>query len=109
MFIGGGVPLVPRRMKTVGRFSAPDPWNDNAPAEFSIEAYRLFGEHVRVVRDTKWLGLGYLHGISSSLDSRDRLMPDALTELWRTGRLTPEQLPGILYQIAASLKPADFH
>lgn len=106
--MSSGILLVPRRMKTVGRFTAPDPWNGNAPAEFTIEAYRLFNSGTRVLRDTRGLGLAYLYGISSEIDGADRILPEALAELWRRGEVAPEKLPSMLAQVAPALKPEDY-
>ena len=106
--MSSGIILVPRRMKTVGRFTAPDPWNGNAPAEFTIEAYRLFNPAIRALRDTRGLGLAYLYGISSEIDGADRVLPEALAELWRRGEVAPEKLPSMLAQVAPTLKPEDY-
>lgn len=82
------------RVKTLAAFSAPDPWNEKAPAEFTIESHLLGPKNpVRAPRDT---GGPYILGIRSGIDGETHIMPESLSELWNAGKAPAEALPGLL-------------
>jgi hypothetical protein len=99
------VKLVPFRVKTLATFAAPDPWNDSTPAEFTIEAHVLAGEHaLRAPQDT---GPPYVLGIRSEIDGETHIMPESLSELWNTSRAPSQALPRLLKGIEPSLAKGD--
>jgi hypothetical protein len=100
--------LVPRRVRTEARFQAPDPWNGGAPAEFSIETYYYVPEHVREVSCPWRWGSTPLHGLRSGIDGVERFLPDALSHLWKVGKVAAEALPGLLREIEPDLAQTDF-
>jgi hypothetical protein len=107
------VHLVPRRVRTVARFRAPDPWQDDRLAEFSIEAYRYVQQPEFF---TNWRDLPLprrseakeVYGLRSELDGRQRLLPDALSHLWKAGRLPAEVLPALLRDLRPQLSKTDY-
>jgi len=100
------ITLVPARVKTLGSFPAPDPWNNQRPSDFTIEAHRLLPKNAaHAPRDT---GPPYILGIRSEIDGAVHLMPESLSELWNTGRAPAEALPRLLHTIEPSLKNTDF-
>jgi hypothetical protein len=98
--------LVPRRVRTEARFRAADPWNGGAPAEFSIETYYCVPEHIQVV-SWRW-GSTPIHGLRSGIDGVERFLPDALSHLWKVGKVAAEALPGLLREIEPDLAQTDF-
>jgi hypothetical protein len=48
-----------------------------------------------------------VYGIRSQLDDKERVMPEALAELWRTKAVAPEALPRLLAQIQPTLRRTD--
>ena len=100
--------LVPRRVRTEACFRAADPWNGGAPAEFSIETYYYVPGHVRVVTCPWRWGSTPIHGLRSSIDGVERFLPDALSHLWKVGKVSAEALPGLLQEIAPDLAQTDF-
>lgn len=100
------VELFPVRVKTLAAFSALDPWNELAPAEFTIEAHLLGPKNpVRAPRDA---GGPYILGIRSELDGETHIMPESLSEIWNTGKAPAEALPGLLHGIEPRLRKRDF-
>jgi hypothetical protein len=100
--------LVPRRVRTEACFRAADPWNGGAPAEFSIETYYYVPEHVRVVTCPWRWGSTPIHGLRSGIDGVERFLPDALSHLWKIGKVAAEALPGLLREIEPDLAQTDF-
>jgi len=100
------IELFPVRVKTLAAFSGLDPWNELAPAEFTIEAHLLGPKNpVRAPRDT---GGPYILGLRSELDGETHIMPESLSELWNTGKAPAEALPGLLHGIGPRLRKQDF-
>ena len=100
------VKLVPFRVKTLATFGAPDPWNNSAHADFTIEAHLLLAEHaVRAPRDIR---PPYVLGLRSEIDGRTHFMPESLSELWNSGQAPAEALPRLLKGIEPSLNKGDF-
>jgi hypothetical protein len=56
----------------------------------------------------KPLAGNYLYGIRSELDGRERMLPESLSELWRTNQVAAEALPRLLREIAPKLKQWDY-
>jgi hypothetical protein len=100
--------LVPRRVRTEACFRAADPWNGGAPAEFSIETYYYVPGHVRVVTCPWRWGSTPIYGLRSGIDGVERFLPDALSHLWKVGKVPAEALPGLLREIEPDLAQTDF-
>lgn len=100
--------LVPRRLRTEARFQAPDPVYGNRDTEFSIESYIYVLEHADE-RSSLWrAGNTPVFGLRSEIDGAERFLPDSLSHLWRSGRVPPEALPGLLQEIAPRLRKSDY-
>ncbi len=100
--------LVPRRVRTEARFRGLDPWNGDVPTELSIETYYYVPEHVREVPSPCPWGDTPIHAIRSRVDGVERLLPDALGHLWKTGKVSAEALPGLLREMEPDLAQTDF-
>lgn len=99
--------LVPRRVRTEARFRGADPWNRDVAADLSIEAYYFVPEHVEVPCPCPW-GDSPVYALRSGVDGAERFLPDALSHLWRTGKVAAEALPGLLREMEPDLAQADF-
>jgi len=106
MFI---IRLVPVRVKTETSFTADDPWNGNRRTSYTVETYMKLVKGSKPPK-TKPLGYvyGYMYGIRSDIDGVERMLPDSLSELWRTQRVPPEALPRMLKQMQPTLKKGDY-
>jgi len=100
--------LVPRRVRTEARFRGADPWNGNVEADLSIEAYYFVPEHVREIPCPCPWGDAAAYALRSSVDGAERFLPDALSHLWKTGKVAAEGLPGLLREMEPDLAQADF-
>ena len=78
--------LVPVRVKTETSFAADDPWNGNRRTSYTVEAYLKLFKGSKPPK-TKPFGAIYMYGIRSDIDGVERMLPDSLSELWRTQRL----------------------
>src|SRR5881394_3402094 len=98
--------LVPARVRTVGSFRAPDPWNGGRPTDFNIEAYKMVpkGTH----RPKEVWGGKERYGIRSEADGAERMLPDSLGVLLREGRIPKEVAPQLLLEITPTLRKRDF-
>jgi hypothetical protein len=102
------VKLKPARLRTEGKFTAPDPWNGGRSTEWSIEGY--------VWVPARWRGVprGMLkkpaasYALRSEIDGVERFLPDSLGHLVRTGGVPPAALPRLLAEIAPELSKVDF-
>ncbi len=99
--------LVPRRVRTEARFRGADPWNGNVPADLSIEAYYFVPAHVREVPSPCPWGDTAAYALRSGIDGAERFLPEALSHLWKTGKIAAEALPGLLWEMAPDLAPDD--
>ena len=104
MFI---IRLVPVRVKTETSFIADDPWNGNRRTSYTVEAYLSVFKGSKPPKP-KPLGALYMYGIRSDIDGVERMLPDSLSELWRTQRVPPEALPRMLKQMQPTLKKGDY-
>src|SRR5206468_9058958 len=48
------------------------------------------------------------YALRSSVDGAERLLPDALRHLWKTGKVAAEALPGLLREMEPDLAQTDF-
>lgn len=100
--------LVPRRVRTEARFRGADPWNGDVPADLSIEAYYFVPAHVREVPSPCPWGDTPAYALRSGVDGAERFLPDALSHLWKTGKVAAEALPGLLREMEPDLAQTDF-
>jgi hypothetical protein len=101
------IPLSPARVRTEASFTAEDPWNQNRRTAFTVEAYLLVIRGTPPPVGAKPLS-GYLYGIRSELDGGEHMLPEALSELWRTNRIAAETLPRLLKLMQPKLKAWDY-
>jgi hypothetical protein len=101
------IALEPRRLETVTTFQAADPWNGGAAADFELDRYKMMPAGARVVRAGSVWG-NDVYGIRSRLDGVDRILPEALSELYQTRRVEPEQLPRLYAALQPTLRTNDF-
>jgi MFS family permease len=100
--------LVPRRVRTEARFRAADPWDGDSPAELSIEAYYYVPEHMREAKAPwRWCDTP-LYALRSTAGGAERFLPEALSRLWREGRVPAERLPRLLKEMEPELEEEDF-
>jgi hypothetical protein len=103
------IPLAPRRVRTLATFEAPDPWHGGAPARFAIDLYRILPKgSAASPENSLWSGKEVC-GIRSEEDGgQEHMLPEALTELWRTDRVPAHLLPRLLAGIQPTLRRTDF-
>jgi len=87
-YIYAGRPIereVPRtRVKTERSFTAEDPWNQNRPTVFTIEAYLMAAKGTMPRRrPSKRTLFPYFLGIRSEMDGVEHMLPESLAYLWR--------------------------
>ena len=95
----------PVRLRTLARFSAPDPWSEDLFTDYSLDEYVMLPLGSKRNLDSKWS----LHtfGIRWERDSRYRLLPESLVELWKCQRISPEKLPWLLHALEPRLLETD--
>jgi hypothetical protein len=98
----------PARLRTVGSFTAEDPWNQNRRSSFTLEAYMLAPKGFTPKADTKIFGGIPLYGIRSEVDGVERMLPESLTYLCRNNRVPAEKLPWLLKEMGPMLRKTDF-
>lgn len=99
--------FTPMRVRTIGTFRAPDPWNRGQVTDFNLEAYKMVPKGTRRPEDS-WGGKE-LYGIRSELDGAERLLPDSLGVLAVEEKVPKPALPRLLFDITPSLKKGDFN
>jgi len=97
--------LALRRVRTEARFRGADPWNGNIPADLSIEAYCYVPEHRKEI-PCPWSDAA-VYALRSGVDGAERFLPDALSHLWKTGKVAAESLPGLLREMEPELVQTD--
>ena len=100
------VTLAPARIGTAAVFNAADPWNGGHPATFQLDYYAMVPRGARHASPNTPANRRLL-GLCSGIDRCDRLLPESLTELWRLGEISAEQLPSVLHAIEPHLKKSD--
>lgn len=101
------VRLTPRRVRTAARFVAADPWLGGATGEFSLEECVYLPKNVELgsPRALRMMGTGKVYFLRSDRDGSERLLPEALTELWQTGQIPAEWLPQLLSERKGKVRP----
>ncbi len=103
------VRLIPQRVRTAARFLAVDPWRGGSPVEHSVEecVFLPKGTAVSSPRARRLLGGGTVYFLRSEADGTERLLPEALVELWRTGKVPAEWLPQLLQERPGKVRRPD--
>ncbi len=103
------VPNTPRRLRTAARFVAADPWRSGASTEFSLEECLFLPPNVPIpARPGEGLfDSGYVFLLRSDLDGSERLLPEALVELWQAGKVAVEWLPQLLFERPGKVRRRD--
>jgi len=98
-------------------FTASDPWADGRPVVWSIVVYKMVGESFlnAVKRDAQSVPSGsnqlpkaLVAGIFSQTHNRFRILPLALQDLWREGRVVDADLPWLLHHVEGRLRRSDY-
>ena len=112
--------LIPIQLQTVDVFTAPDPWNGNAMAQWTLSVYRMTAENNRNLyvnysaekqresADGQNLDREDVLGIRSSVDGLYHILPAAMVRLWQQGRVPTVQLPGLIAAVEPRLGRRDF-
>lgn len=108
--------MIPVRIRSVGHFTASNPWNGGAPAEWSIETYRMVQERYAGLVAKNPVGRaanlvapkGEAFGIRSEADGRYHILPPVLAQLWQENQVDATQLPRLLRAIEPELKRGDY-
>ena len=95
------------RLRTLGRFTAGDPWHGQRPTEFSIEEYVMMPHGATTAVDSSQYG--HRAGLRSETDGAQYMMPESLLELWRRGQIPAERLPVLTQAITPRLTQEDFN
>jgi hypothetical protein len=109
--------LIPVHQWTHREFDGFDPWAGNRPVQWSLVAYRMvaksFADAVPIAKPTvpstsndvpKHLAIG----IFARAHNRYRVLPLALQDLWRAGKVRDVDLPGLLHRIEGPLHVSDY-
>ena len=96
-----------QRLRTLGQFSSPDPWNGNRPTAFTIEEYVMMPSGATQATDSSQ----YAHrvGLRSESDGSQRMIPESLVELWRRGQVPAERIPILAQAIEPRVLKEDFN
>jgi hypothetical protein len=121
--------MVPVQMQKVGEFVAPNPWTGNPREQWTTNVYGITSE--TFAANLKWANFnkqkknpddlatrrakvqgrkmkyGQTVGFESP-DGRIHMLPRKLLELWQTGQVPDQALPGMLHQFEPVLKKSDF-
>lgn len=94
-------------LRTLGRFSANDPWNANRPTNFLIEEYVMMPQGSQQAVDSSQFA--HRIGLRSELDGSRQMLPESLVELWRRGQVPPERIPILAQAIAPRIVKEDYN
>ena len=101
------IPIYRLKVKTEASFAADDPWNGDRSTTFTIDDY-VRSEHRQVSPDYEPPGRDFERVLRSGIDGVERILPDSLSELWRTQRVPPASLPRLLKVLEPRLEPGDY-
>jgi hypothetical protein len=109
--------LVPVYQWTHREFIGPDPWADGQPVEWSVVVYRMVGQSFlnaapaarrSVSSESNLLPRPLVVGIFARAHNRYRILPLALQQLWRDGRVADRDLPWLLHTVEDKLWITDY-
>jgi hypothetical protein len=110
------IEMIPVRIRSVGHFTASNPWSGDARAEWSIETYRMVQERYAGLVAKNPVGRaanlvaskGEAFGIRSEADGRYHILPAILVQFWHENQVDATQLPRLLRAIEPELKRGDY-
>ena len=105
---------IARYLRTLETFRARDPWNQDRETTFEIVEYVMMPEAFKRAVDSRLFQRRF--GLQSEIDGVERLLPDSLVYLWKTGMAgtgfvlsTPSQsLPQLLKLLEPRLYGTDY-
>jgi hypothetical protein len=109
--------IVPVYQWTHREFTGVDPWVGGEPVTWSVVVYRMVGKSFvnatpalpqSVPSDSNRLPRPFVIGIFARAHNRYRVLPLALQELWKVGRVADQDLPRLLHRVEERLKSADY-
>ena len=98
-------------------FTSVDPWADGRAATWELHVYKMTqGSWMTVMPATgqlvpsksNYVPRQLAIGIFNPGNHRYRILPRALQDLWRSGKIPDEDLPGMLYKIEDPLYLSDY-
>lgn len=108
--------IIPVRIRSMGRFTGPNPWKRGALTEWSIEAYRMVQERYAALVEknptgsgANWVApKGEALGIRSEADGSYHMLPVVLAQLWQSNQVKATQLPALIHAIEPEMKRYDY-
>ncbi len=105
--------IAPLRRRSLETFRVADPWNGGAPTDFHLELCEWVPKHLRdrgvnVERVRWWAGDGEGYGLRAAGGETLHMLPDALLDEVRAGRLPAPELPRILHRLEPDLTEHDY-
>jgi len=100
--------IEPIWVKTVASITTNDPWNPGRRSSFKLEEYLLLFSNAKVTESTKATGSDFMRALRSETDNVEHWLPDSLSELWRSQKVSAEALPRLLKEAEPTLKRGDF-
>ncbi len=94
-------------LRTLGRFSANDPWNANQPTNFLIEEYVMMPQSSQQAVDSSQFA--HRVGLRSELNGSQQMLPESVVELWRRGQIPAERIPILAQAIASRIVKEDYN
>lgn len=120
MFPGAySLTYVPVYARTVEEFSAPDPWNGDRPARWTLDVFRMvnsktekyylqMGERMPQQSQGGRLGMLEVLGVRNAAEGRPRTLPRGLAMLWQEQRVATEDLPRLMAKMERQLLTSDY-
>ena len=109
--------FVPVHRWTHREFDGVDPWANNQPVRWSVVVYTMitkaFANIVSAAKQTvpaesNDVPRKFAIGIFAKAHNRYRVLPLALQDLWRAGKVRDEDLPWLLNKIEQPLRRSDY-
>lgn len=90
--ISPGLKRTATPLRSLGGFTAQDPWAADASSEFTIEEYELAQK---------------VAGIAIEANGLEHFVPESLVDLWRSQKVPARHLPRLVYAIEPKLMRED--
>jgi len=109
--------LLPVYQWTHREFNGEDPWAGGRPVTWSVVVYRMVGETFinaapaakqSVPSTSNRLPRMCVVGIFARTHNRYRILPLALQDLWREGKVADQDLPRLLHRVEGPLRISDY-